>query len=251
MLSTAVGHDQFTQTQNEMLARALNKKAVGIVLPGASLTQQISSVRHEIQKNVVWVGLNKFRALENQLWQKDEPRIQIGWISAIDRVRNQAAEIASQISRGDIIVTNQEGMDAILEPGAPQPINLVKDPLGNQYYETENHGRHGTNSLTAFIFWLCLYQPDAIFIFGCDGHPATANSVYQNQYTEYPEEDYIERRRTISRDTEMMNRGFWRLHSQLQLPIVDIYNVNPNSTLETFPRIDGHQASDLLVQIIE
>lgn len=174
--------------------------------------------------NVYWCSINRFHAIEDKILSLIDSKFDILYCGSWSRYREFISTVGN--FQG-IFITNSNSF------------------IGSRIFYDKlmiSDWGFGYNSLVALILTLSIKKIKKIYIFGADGH-GKADNMYYAQDT-IKEEDFKQREFTINRDTEVMNRSFWRLYEDMFMQPIEIINVNNGSSITCFEQIDYDEFID-------
>jgi len=167
--------------------------------------------------NVYWCGINRFKSIEENILSIIDEKFDILYCSSYGRIREFFADA--------------EGFQGVLIVNSHM---FVRTHINYDKVMVSDWG-FGYNSLVALTITLAIKGIKRMFLFGADGC-SYGNNVYYCQDS-IKNEEFDKRKASIARDTEVMNRSFWRFWEDMGAPKVDIYNVSIRSNVDCFPKI--------------
>jgi hypothetical protein len=223
----------------ERLAQLLKDRVVAILLHGGSVAQ----LAHETAtvsaaKDVVWVGINHFALLEEQMLAPGGASFSLVFCCADGEVARRLADLRSYLDRPEprLLVTRQDQFAAhadVLAPVAARILLAGLPPLWPY-----------PNSLTLLLRLLCRAAPRRIVLCGADGFLGEDSEVIASYYGA---ESFRREGRLsgVLRDTLLFNAHFprlqaaWRSASGAASP--DLVNCSPGTVLRGIPVIGYDQ----------
>jgi hypothetical protein len=233
----------------------INGRTCIVTLSGASLEtlRRASSLFTDI--DACWCGINQFDLVQTHILSPIHKHFDI--VLDISEVENaieyekrcRIPRIKNELERKDMIYITSETLLSYGSLESGENIKIISDYLDISKVH---------NSLMAYLFLLTLGGAKDIYLFGCDG--------YQGEYIEHnammsyfcPEEvenDYRiafpdKIKCALSSDTEAFNGSFKDKYldfcTEKQVVPINIINVNPDSFIDIFKRINIGKAIVLL-----
>ena len=167
--------------------------------------------------NVYWCGINRFKSIEENILSIIDEKFDILYCSSYGRIREFFADA--------------EGFQGVLIVNSHM---FVRTHINYDKVMVSDWG-FGYNSLVAFTITLAIKGIKRIFIFGADGGSEEGDVYYAQDKID--NEKFEDRRKTIARDTRVMNHSFWRFWRDMGVKEIPIYNVSMKSRLNCFPKI--------------
>lgn len=201
----------------------VSKKPIVIIGQGPSAYQLADHIEEVRDKNVIWASLNRFDIIQDDILDLIGRKLDIVYCSSVQRKQEVGQDL-----------------NDFLYPVDDRPTLFITDKMSNPLLLNDriflSQWGFGFSSIFAMLCALGKLGAEKIIMIGFDGFAAHDGQVYFGQ--DKINDNFEARRRSIWRDTVIMNRFFWEYweHIGLAWDQTEIINLS-GSSITCFKRL--------------